>query len=318
MSTGSIASSGVKGEERIALSTERLARIASQSPLIPSTRQWIWFAILIAPSLLFLLVFLLIPFGGLVRMSLYPGTTAVGAVGYSLQQYRTILSDDYFASVLLQTFVMSAEVALICLLLGFPVGYSLARLPAHRRKWRLIAVVLPMTLSLVVIVFGWMVVLGRNGLVNQSLEFLGIVDSPLRLIFNRSAVIFVLVQQFVPFMILSVMGVVSQIAPTLEEAAANLGANRLTTFRRVLIPLATPGIATGLLLVFILSMSAFITPRLIGGNKVQMIGSLIYEQILVVLNWPLGAALSVCLLIVTFVMLTAIRALSLIMRGIDK
>ncbi|MCP3472254.1 ABC transporter permease [Bradyrhizobium sp. CCGUVB1N3] len=223
------------------------------------------------------------------------------------------MSDGYFASVLVQTFIISAEVALICLVIGFPVGYSLARLPPHRRKWRLIAVVLPLTLSLVVIVFGWMVVLGRNGLLNQALEFLGIVDSPLRLLFNRGAVIFVLVQQFIPFMILSIMGVVSQISPALEEAAANLGANRLITFGRVLIPLAAPGIATGLLLVFILSMSAFITPRLIGGNKVQMIGSLIYEQILVVLNWPLGAALSVCLLIVTFVLLTAIRALSLLL-----
>lgn len=266
-----------------------------------------------APSFIFLLAFLVVPFCGLVRVSLYPGSTAVGATGYSLQQYALILSDGYFASVLIQTFVISAEVALICLLIGFPVGYSLARLPPHRRKWRLIAVVLPLTLSLVVIVFGWMVVLGRNGLLNHALEFLGVVDSPLRLMFNRGAVIFVLVQQFIPFMILSIMGVVSQISPALEEAAANLGANRLTTFGRVLIPLAAPGIATGLLLVFILSMSAFITPRLIGGNKVQMIGSLIYEQILVVLNWPLGAALSVCLLIVTFVLLTAIRALSLLL-----
>lgn len=293
-------------------------RITSPSPLISKQRQWISFSLLIAPSLIFLIVFLLIPFGGLVRVSLYPGSTAIGASGFSLQQYQSILADDYFLSVLLQTFLISGQVALLCLVLGFPVGYSLARLPAERRKWRLIAVVLPLTLSLVVIVFGWMVVLGRSGLVNQALLFLGITESPLRLIFNKGAVLFVLVQQFIPFMILSVMGVVSQVAPSLEEAAANLGANRLTTFRRVLIPLAAPGIATGLLLVFILSMSAFITPRLIGGNKVQMLGSLIYEQILVVLNWPLGAALSVCLLIVTFVLLSSIRALSLLAGKLTK
>lgn len=291
----------------------RVSRISTDSPLLTGPRKWIWFAILIAPSLLFLLAFLIVPFMALVRMSLYPGTTIVGATGYSLEQYFSVLSDGYFASVMLNTFVMGAGVAVLCLVLGFPVGYSLARQPAHRRKWRLIAVVLPLTLSLVVVVFGWMVVLGRSGLVNRVLESLGIIDSPLRLMFCTGAVVFVLVQQFIPFMILSVMGVVSQIDSALEEAAASLGANRLTTFRRVLLPLAVPGIANGLLLVFILSISAFITPRLIGGDKVQMIGSLIYQQITIVLNWPLGAALAVCLLIVTFVLLTAIRALSLVL-----
>lgn len=294
------------------MSTPNIARISSQSPLVPSARQWISFLVLIAPSFLFILVFLVIPFGGLLRVSLYPGTTAINATGFSLEQYAAIFTDGYFASVLLETFLISAEVSVICLVLGLPIGYGLARMPAENRTWRLIAVVLPLTLSLVVIVFGWMVVLGRNGLVNETLRSLGLIDTPLRLMFNRGSVVFVLVQQYIPFMILSIMGVVSQIAPTLEEAAANLGANRLMTFRRVIIPLAAPGIATGLLLVFILSMSAFITPRLIGGNKVQMLGSLIYEQILVVLNWPLGAALAVCLLVVTFVLLTAIHAFSVL------
>lgn len=288
-------------------------KATTDSPLLPATNQSVWFAILIAPSLLFLLVFLVIPFFGVARTSLYPGDTPIGAIGYSFRHYGSMLSDGYVASVLLQTLLIAAEVSLFCLALGFPVGYSLARLPASRRRWRMIAVVLPLTLSLVVIVFGWMVVLGKAGVINRVLQSLGIIDSPLRLIFNSGSVIFILVQQFIPFMILSVMGVVSQIDPALEEAAANLGANRLTTFRRVVLPLAAPGVATGLLLVFILSTSAFITPRLVGGNKVQMLGSLIYEQILVVLNWPLGAALSIGLLVVTFLLLTTIRVAGLVL-----
>lgn len=289
-------------------------KVTTDSPLLPAANQTAWFAVLIAPSLLFLLIFLIIPFFGVARISLYPGESSIGATGYSLHQYGAMLSDGYFASVLFQTLLIGAEVSFACLALGFPVGYSLARLPANRRRWRMIVVILPLTLSLVVIVFGWMVVLGKAGVVNRVLLSLGIINSPLRLIFNTGSVIFVLVQQFIPFMILSIMGVVSQIDPALEEAAANLGANRLTTFRRVVLPLAGPGVATGLLLVFILSISVFITPRLIGGNKVQMLGSLIYEQILVVLNWPLGAALSVGLLIVTFLLLTTIRAAGLATR----
>ncbi|WP_354142243.1 ABC transporter permease [Bradyrhizobium sp. RT11b] len=313
-----VAATGDNGKHMSVSSTAKVSRISTDSSLFTGPRKWIWFAILIAPSLLFLLAFLIVPFGALVRMSLYPGTTVVGATGYSLEQYVLILSDGYFASVLLQTFIMGAEVALLCLVVGFPVGYSLARLPGHRRKWRLIAVVMPLTLSLVVIVFGWMVVLGRGGVVNRLLESLGFIDSPLRLMFGEGSVIFVLVQQFIPFMILSVMGVVSQIDSALEDASASLGANRLTTFRRVLLPLALPGISNGLLLVFILSISAFITPRLIGGNKVQMLGNLIYQQVAVVLNWPLAAALAVGLLIVTFVLLTAIRALSLVFGGTQR
>jgi putative spermidine/putrescine transport system permease protein len=109
----------------------------------------------------------------------------------------------------------------------------------------------------------------------------------------------VLVQQFLPFMILSVMSVVIQINPVLEQAAANLRANRFVTLRRVVLPLAMPGILSGLTLVFVLSTSAFITPRLIGGPRIQMVGSLIYQQVLTILNWPFAAAMAFILLVIT-------------------
>ncbi|WP_404294950.1 ABC transporter permease (plasmid) [Microvirga sp. RSM25] len=281
---------------------------STQSPLVPAARQRFWFAVLIAPSFLYLVVILILPFLGLARISVLPGERSIGGEGFSLIQFGRLLSDGLFISVLFETLAMGVAVSVICAVLGFPVGYSLARLPTSKRRWRLIAVVLPMTLSLVVVVFGWLVVLGRSGIINQLLLALGILDSPARMVFNHGSVIFVLVQQFLPFTILSVMGVVSQIDHVLEEAAANLGANRLRTFRRVILPLAAPGIASGMLLVFILTISAFITPRLIGGNRVQMIGAMIYEQIVVLLNWPIGAAMSIILLVVTVILLSSIRA----------
>jgi len=173
----------------------------------------------------------------------------------------------------------------------------------------------------VVVVFGWLVLLGRSGLVNSVLVGLGLFESPQRLLFNPVAVLVVLVQQFLPFMILSVMSVVTQISPALELAAANLRANRFTTFRRVILPLAMPGILSGLTLVFILSASAFITPRLIGGSKVQMVGSLVFEQVTAVLNWPFGSAMAFVLLVLTLVVTigaNAALARLFISRGISR
>jgi len=290
-------------------------KIIPQSSLTPLAGRRFWFAVLIAPSFLVLVTFLIIPFLGLARLSLLPGERAFDAEGVSAIQYGKLFVDGYFLSVLAETFALGAIVAVICAVLGFPVGYSLARLPARARRWRLIAVVLPLTLSLVVVVFGWMVVLGRTGVLNNMLMGMGLIDRPLRMVFNHGSVVFVLVQQFLPFMILSVMGVVSHVDTVLEEASANLGANRLTTFRRVILPIAAPGIVSGMLLVFILTISAFITPRLIGGSRVQMIGAVIYEQIVVLLNWPAGAAMSIILLLITIILLVSARAVSAILTG---
>jgi putative spermidine/putrescine transport system permease protein len=255
--------------------------------------------LLLAPAVLFLFIFLVVPMFGLFRASFYEGNQPLGGVGFSLQHYEKFLSDGYYLGILAETVGFGLASAFVSLLIGFPVGYSLARLPPDKRRWRLIAVILPLTLSLVVVVFGWLVVLGRNGLLNSLLIGFGLIDRPHQLLFNRTAVLVVLVQQFLPFMILSVMSVVVQISPVLEQAAANLRANRFITFRRVVLPLAMPGILSGLTLVFILSSSAFITPRLIGGPRIQMVGSLIYQQVLTILNWPFAAAMAFILLVIT-------------------
>jgi putative spermidine/putrescine transport system permease protein len=139
---------------------------------------------------------------------------------------------------------------------------------------------------------------------------LGLIETPVRLLFSHFSVLIVLAQTFLPFQVLSIMSVVAQIDPALEQAAANLRAGRWTTLRRVILPLAMPGILAGSTLVFILTVSAFITPRLIGGTRIQMLGSLIYEQTLVVLNWPFGGAMSLILLAIVFAIIVAVNRLS--------
>jgi putative spermidine/putrescine transport system permease protein len=277
--------------------------------------------LLLLPLAAFLFAFLVVPMLGLLRTSFLPGERSFGATGFSFEQYVKFLGDGYYLGVLAETIGFGIAAAFVSLVLGFPVGYSLARLPPSKRRWRLIIVILPLTLSLVVVVFGWLVLLGRNGLVNSVLVGLGVFETPQRLLFNRAAVLVVLVQQFLPFMILSVMSVVTQISPALEQAAANLHANRFTTFRRVILPLAMPGILSGMTLVFMLSTSAFITPRLIGGSKVQMVGSLVFEQVTAILNWPFGSAMAFVLLVLTLVVTigaNAVLARLFISRGISR
>lgn len=260
-------------------------------------RHWL---LLLAPALLTLLAFLLIPASIVLRISFYPGTTSVGAEGYSLAQYAKFFGNWLYLSVLGETVAYALIVCLGCLVLGFPVGYSLARHPPAKRRLLMLMVIVPLTLSLVVVVFGWLVLLGRQGLANNILVGLGIVSSPQQLLFNRTAVVIVLIQQFLPFMILSVMNVVMQIDPVLEQASTSLRANRVRTFIKVVIPLSMPGILAGLSLIFVMAVSAFVTPRLVGGPRAQMIGGFVYDQILSTSNWPFGAAMAFILFVVGF------------------
>lgn len=267
-------------------------------------------ALLTGPAGIFLLLFMLVPLLTLVRTSLYDTDKSFGGAGWTLRHYARFLGDGFYLTILGETLLYGLIVSLFCVVVGFPIGYSLARMSPGARRWRIPMVILPLTLSLVVNVFGWLIILGRGGLVNKFLIGAGLIERPVQLLFSPFTVMLVMAQTFLPFMILSIMSVVAQIDPALEQAAANLRAGRWTTLRRVVLPLAMPGILAGSTLVFILTVSAFITPRLIGGTRIQMLGSLIYEQTLVVLNWPFGGAMSLILLAIVFAFVTGINRLS--------
>lgn len=275
--------------------------------------------LLLAPALLTLLVFLLVPAGIVLRISLYPGNTTIGAEGYSLAQYAKFFGNSLYLSVLGETVAYALIVCLGCLVLGFPVGYSLARHSPAKRRLRMLLVIVPLTLSLVVVVFGWLVLLGRQGLINSILVWLGIVSSPQQLLFNRAALIVVLIQQFLPFMILSVMNVVLQIDPVLEQDIDEPARKSSANIHEVIIPLSTPGILAGLSLVFVMAVSAFVTPRPVGGPRAQMVGGFVYDQILTRSNWPFGAAMAFILLGVGFGLMAAIDVTIVrpLTRGID-
>jgi putative spermidine/putrescine transport system permease protein len=265
----------------------------------------IYLAGLLAPSVAAVTLILSVPIAWLVRISLYPQDQSYDLSGWSAVHYIKALTDDLYLESLARTTLYSLIVTLGTAILGFPLGYAAAR--GRLRRWKIFFIVLPLTLSLIVNIFGWIMILGQNGLLNSVLLSVRLLDQPRQFLFGVGTVLVVLGHTYLPFQILSVMSVVAQIEPMLEEASASLRGNRWVTFRRVIIPLAWPGIVAGSTIVFILTISAFIIPQLIGGASVQMYAVLVFQQMMTVLNWPFGAALSLILLVVALGFATALR-----------
>jgi ABC-type spermidine/putrescine transport system permease subunit I len=200
-----------------------------------------------------------------------------------------------------------------CAILGFPVAYFLARAPARWLGVWLFLLVTPLMVSSVIRIFGWLVLLGRRGLVNATLETAGL--SGVDLLHNVPAVVVGLTELLLPFMVLPLMAAIETIPRSVEEAARNLGANSLQLFWRVLLPLSLPGLVSGSLLVYTVAISALVTPALMGGRRVRMLGNLVYDEVLTSMNWPFAASIAVVLLIVTAaVMLGYLRTMRSLAR----
>ena len=271
---------------------------------------------LLTPAVATVLLILSVPIAWLLRVSLYPQDLSYDLSGWSAVHYIKALTDSLYLESLARTTLYSLIVTLGTAVIGFPLGYAAAR--GSLRRWKIFFIVLPLTLSLVVNIFGWIMILGQNGLLNSVLLDLDLLDQPKQFLFGVGTVLVVLGHTYLPFQILSIMSVVTQIDPMLEEASASLRGNRWTTFRRVIIPLARPGIVAGSTIVFILTISSFIIPQLIGGASVQMYGVLVFQQMMTVLDWPFGAALSLVLLALALGFAGLFRAAGSTNRGLKS
>lgn len=249
------------------------------------------------PLLLFLLVLLVYPAGRML------GAGLAGDEGPAA--FRELVSAPLYRDVLLRTFRISLTVTLACLVLGYPVAYTLVTAPRWLAAPLLVLVVVPFWISLLARSFTWLVLLQRNGVVNQLLQALGLIREPLSLVYNELGVYVGMIHILLPYMILSLYGVMRGIDPTLLRAAASLGAGEWQAFRRVYVPLSLPGVAAGSVMLFVLGLGFFITPALLGGGKVTMVAVLIEANVREALNWPLAAALSCVLLAATALVLMA-------------
>jgi putative spermidine/putrescine transport system permease protein len=256
---------------------------------------------LLGPATIFVAVSLFAPLAILFRYSLndFTAETKTMVDALTAAQYAKFFADPYYLSALGTTVKVALISSITCLVLGFPLAYVLARTQSRFKPLLIIAIVLPLFVGNSVRAAGWMVVFGNKGFVNAGLMGLGIIQQAIEIMFTEKAVIIGIIAVDLPFMVLSLQSVIEGIDRAVEEAAFSLGAPPATMFRRVLWPLALPGILGGMILTFILAMNAYATPFLLGGPTFKMMAPVIYNEFTQKTNWPFGAAGAFILMAVT-------------------
>jgi putative spermidine/putrescine transport system permease protein len=252
---------------------------------------------LLAPLALVLAGFFLLPVVMMLPTSFReyaPGSGLTPGV-WTLENYTRIVTDDYYREVIWRTLGLGLFVTLACLLLGYPLAYLIARGPERWRLPLILLVVFPMMLNLVVRSFGWIALLANRGLVNNLLIELGLIATPLKLMFNLTGLMIGLTHIYLPFMVLMLVAAIRNVPRDVEAAAATLGSSRAHVFAAVTLPLSAPGILAGSILVFVLTISALVTPRMLGGPTYKVMATLIYDEFMQLLDWPSGSALSFAL-----------------------
>lgn len=249
---------------------------------------------LLGPVFVYLLFFFVFP---LFKMFL----TSCFDPALTLKNYIRIYQNPVYLEVILITFRLSLIVTFFSLLLGYPLAYFLNQIDPKKSQILMIFVVLPFWTSILVRVYAWMVLLGRNGIINSFLMKLGVISTPLNLLFNTFSVTVGMVHFLLPFMVFPVYSVMNGIDKNLVMAAYNLGATPFTAFRKVFFPLSLPGVGAGSLIVFILAIGFFVTPSLLGGRGDIVISMLIENQVNVQFNWPFASALAFVLLAFTLI-----------------
>jgi putative spermidine/putrescine transport system permease protein len=252
--------------------------------------------LLLLPGLLVFCLLFVLPQAGLLQSSFEPGRGSTAAAP-TVEQYGRFLGDSHYLEILGRTLVLGIEVTLVTLVLGYPLAFWLARIETRWKTLLLLVTIFPLLTSAVVRSFGWMVLLYRTGPISGLLRAMG-VPGPVELMYSMPGVVIAMSEVLLPFMVLTLYAVIRSIDPNLEEAAMSLGDGPLGTLRHVTLPLSLGGILAGSLLVFSLTISSFVTPSLVGGARVQLMATTVYEQTITLLNWPFASAVSVVLLAV--------------------
>jgi len=278
---------------------------------VTAARGWVAF-VLLAPGLTMLTLFLLVPLGLIVVISVFTySPTQIWLPPVTTANYVKFF-DPYYLGVTWTTVRIGLVTTLVCALLGYPLAYFLARLRSRWLGLCLFLLITPLMVSSVIRIFGWLVILGRQGLVNTALGAVGFAR--VDLLYNEPAVVVGLTELLLPL-----MTAIETIPRSVEEAARNLGAGSFALFQRVLLPLSLPGLVSGALLVYSVSISALVTPALMGGRKTRMLGNLVYDEVLTSMNWPFASAIAVVLLIVTgAVMATYLRTMRILARRVGR
>ncbi|MFN0044666.1 MAG: ABC transporter permease [Alphaproteobacteria bacterium] len=263
-------------------------------------------AFLLGVPVAYLIVFFLVPFASVVATSF---STKEGAT--TLTNFARVLTDAYYLETLVFSFKLALWTTFIVIAIGYPLAYTMT-FHVRSKLWRrfiFLVVVTPLFTSSIVRAFGWLVLLGRRGFVNETLVWMGLAEKPMQLLFNEFGIVVGLTYIMVPFMVLTVASVLQNLEPALLEAARDLGANPIVAFFKVTLPLSLPGVVAGSLIVFTLSVSAYVTPSILSGGKRTVMSMLIYQQYNTVFDFNFGGALAVVLLVSTLVLIGAYLAI---------
>jgi putative spermidine/putrescine transport system permease protein len=255
---------------------------------------------LLLPSIGTLILFFVIPI--FVNLIVSLRSSRVNDVG-GLQAYIKIFGDHYYLLVLGQTFGLGITVTAITLVLSYPVAYFLARMKSTYKSALTFIIITPLLISIIIKCYGWMLILGRQGLINSTLLKCGLIEEPLELIYNWIGVIIAVVHVLFPFAILSISSVIEGIDLSIEESARALGASPFRTFLYVTLPLSVQGIATAATLTFLLTIGSFVTVLMLGGKGTMVLALLIYQQITVTFNEAFAAALGTSLMVISIALL---------------
>jgi spermidine/putrescine transport system permease protein len=271
----------------------RFSAAVTERQRLPGRAGWL----LLSPLIAWAVAFVIAP---AVIMLVYSfarrGTLGGVILGFTLENYASVL-DPVYLQIVIRSILYAAITTLLCLAAGYPVGYLIGRADPRWRNLLLMAVMVPFWTSFLIRTYAWVTILKSEGLLNSLLLQLQLISQPLELLYTPGAVVLGLVYTFLPFMILPIYSSVEKLDGALIEAALDLGAGPLRAFSRVIVPLTTPGIAAGVLLVFIPSLGIYAVNDILGGGRVDMIGNIIENQFKGnARNWPFGAALGIALM----------------------
>ena len=270
-------------------------------------RLWLRRLVLLGPGVTWWTIFFAVPVGILFAYSFFRRGTFGGVVyDVTLDNYRRAI-DPLYLNVLWFSIRVAVITTALALLVGYPAAYFIASSPRRLRLPLLVIVILPFWTSFLIRTYAWIVLLNPVGLINRSLQGLGVIDGPLPLLYNEFAIVLGLLYAYLPLMILPLYASIERLGPSAREAASDLGAPPANTFLRVTLPLTLPGIAAGCIFVFVPSLGNFIVPELLGGGRKIMMGNLIQQQFLQARDWPFGATLALFVVALMLVLL-AIQA----------
>jgi putative spermidine/putrescine transport system permease protein len=258
--------------------------------------------LLVLPATVLFVVFFLFPMLLLAESSLHDYSRLAGVLpGLTPRNYLRILGDSYYLDVILRTLRIALSTCTLSLLLGYPVALYLHMAPPRQKAWIILCILSPLLVSVIVRTFGWLIILGPHGGVDSASRALGF--GGLEILHSELAVVLGLVNVLLPFLVLSIVTSLQSIDPALPLAAGSLGANPVRVFARVILPLTLPGMVSGLLIVFSLACSSFVTPALLGGGDNRVLAMVVYEQAMVLQNWPLASAVAAILVLIVLLVL---------------